>query len=613
MTRMTAVTIAVGQQWHELGQKTALLAARCTGLPVEILGEDAVRKTGLAPSELKFRLFDLVQSENILYFDADLLFVRRWNPLLYADRRELVCVRDHWYQPHIIADARQFGVPPEDYFNSGLFIANRSHHHQWLQFAEASRYETTTKMQDQGPLNAARVRLEIPAHFLSRRYNTVGSAAAPMWDQVQAIGLHYAGGDTKELDAIASHALSISEPLSAPDEVDTAQPPKWFWCRIGEGQLRLLSLRPDGTVGAGTTAAARLWFMVGDNGNARKLFLTQPSTISHELTCCERIWHGRAATNALEQITLEPVEGEHLANLIQLQVRQARRGIVIGQPDALTCAVLLSTFPTLDLYMIVEGGTAMQRADSKIDILQATHEWRSRRFIVDAPTSQSALSIVPGDSSDFVLFTSSARASATFIYNWLGKLREGGLVVFQVTSDRSLASILEQLARSMQSVINPQDGFCWFSVPTVQLHACATSPASSNPLLAPVVRQALDSDAPINDSMRLNRNGPPQASAECEVARMIVMQRHFQYRRIGYDTRAMEFLEDGLIGQGRAGCEDCWYVRTRYDGRITLNLFGRGRVTCRLARGRDGIWRGRWLIGECMPVELVPVRSLDCG
>jgi hypothetical protein len=55
-------------------------------------GGGPLRSRGPALSEL--RLFDeYPEAENILFFDADTIFLQEWNPRVYADRREVVCVR----------------------------------------------------------------------------------------------------------------------------------------------------------------------------------------------------------------------------------------------------------------------------------------------------------------------------------------------------------------------------------------------------------------------------------------------------------------------------------------------------------------------------------------
>ena len=80
---------------------------------------------------------------------------------------------------------------------------------------------------------------------------------------------------------------------------------------------------------------------------------------------------------------------------------------------------------------------------------------------------------------------------------------------------------------------------------------------------------------------------------------------HFAYHRMGHDHRALALLPDGRVGQGAGDCETWWNLRET-DAGLTLDFAGYAGLTCQLRRGRDGVWRGRWLRFERMPVELTP-------
>jgi hypothetical protein len=77
------------------------------------------------------------------------------------------------------------------------------------------------------------------------------------------------------------------------------------------------------------------------------------------------------------------------------------------------------------------------------------------------------------------------------------------------------------------------------------------------------------------------------------------------YRRVGYDERVLELLPSHRIGVGHAACESVWYV-TEQRGELALVLASQTAVTCALRRSPDGAWRGRWIVHERMPVELLP-------
>lgn len=78
------------------------------------------------------------------------------------------------------------------------------------------------------------------------------------------------------------------------------------------------------------------------------------------------------------------------------------------------------------------------------------------------------------------------------------------------------------------------------------------------------------------------------------------------YRRVNHDERPMELLPDGKIGEGSAGCELSWKIERTPSGAV-LTIYGHhGGATCHLSAHQDGVWRGRWLAHERMPIELIP-------
>jgi hypothetical protein len=92
----------------------------------------------------------------------------------------------------------------------------------------------------------------------------------------------------------------------------------------------------------------------------------------------------------------------------------------------------------------------------------------------------------------------------------------------------------------------------------------------------------------------------PEGEAE------LLRGRYYLYRPLGSDERVLALLPGRRIGDGRAEWEQTWRVDDE-DGRRALVIEGRTGPTCRLARGPDGVWRGRWLHHERVPVELRPL------
>jgi Mannosyltransferase putative len=81
----------------------------------------------------------------------------------------------------------------------------------------------------------------------------------------------------------------------------------------------------------------------------------------------------------------------------------------------------------------------------------------------------------------------------------------------------------------------------------------------------------------------------------------------YRYIRVGHDERPLELREDGLVGEGAAERERLWSINT-IDGEVVLTLLGENSTTGHL-RADDGVWRGRWLQCERMPIELRKLAS----
>jgi hypothetical protein len=82
--------------------------------------------------------------------------------------------------------------------------------------------------------------------------------------------------------------------------------------------------------------------------------------------------------------------------------------------------------------------------------------------------------------------------------------------------------------------------------------------------------------------------------------------RAFEYCRVGHDQRRMTFRPDGRVGEGAAGREIFWRLKTKAGGWV-LEILSETEVTCRLKQDWSGIWRGRWLACEKMPIALSPL------
>jgi hypothetical protein len=168
-----AVTIGTGP-FESMAPLAAKEVRALTGLETVVLGADEFAASGLPhPSLLKFRIFDLVHAENVLYFDADMVCLERWDPRSHFGDPAIVAVRERMLNT-IRHEASAWGMPAEEYFNAGMFIASAAHHRPWLRLAESLYPPGGLTLFDQSPLNAARHRLGVPIRMLDRRYNWLG-------------------------------------------------------------------------------------------------------------------------------------------------------------------------------------------------------------------------------------------------------------------------------------------------------------------------------------------------------------------------------------------------------------------------------------------------------
>ncbi len=87
----------------------------------------------------------------------------------------------------------------------------------------------------------------------------------------------------------------------------------------------------------------------------------------------------------------------------------------------------------------------------------------------------------------------------------------------------------------------------------------------------------------------------------------------YTYRRVGYDERPIELLDNGTVGIGAAGCERKWHPEPCQNGWRIAVTGDKGDVRFRLEMFDDGILRGRWLHAEEMPIELIPQGARTTG
>ena len=102
------------------------------------------------------------------------------------------------------------------------------------------------------------------------------------------------------------------------------------------------------------------------------------------------------------------------------------------------------------------------------------------------------------------------------------------------------------------------------------------------------------------------RRWRPEHKTEAErAAAEHLCARQWCYRRVGHDERPLTFHPCGLIGEGANDRERLWDLRAVGD-RLFVEIFAHYEKTLAAELTPKGIWRGRWVVYEQMPVELVP-------
>jgi hypothetical protein len=174
---LLAVTIGIGAEHQALAAEAARRMRHFARVDVHVLGRRELIRTAVAdPNHLKFHLFDLVDAQNLLYFDADAFCLRPWNPRLWLNRPEWIAVRGFWFDPRVRRLGEFYGFGDET-FNGGLFLINRRHHQRVLRLAQTiqpgdNRFPGLDNP-DEIAFSAALAALQVPIHFLDRRFNWI--------------------------------------------------------------------------------------------------------------------------------------------------------------------------------------------------------------------------------------------------------------------------------------------------------------------------------------------------------------------------------------------------------------------------------------------------------
>jgi len=224
---MIGVTIGIGPVHEAIAKISAKCFLEMTGLDVLILGEKELKQSGLThPASLKLKAFDFVDDDDILYFDADWFCIKNWNPLIFNNSKLITVCNDFvlkidfpkQYEDydvkkfddynlnnlafHSISEIRNeyideikefSGIKLEysKWINTGLWIANKKHHQEWLDKSFKNYIGSIghhPQYYEQPSMNKAIEELGLEIKYLGRKYNTLVASKKKWLDGL--VGMH---------------------------------------------------------------------------------------------------------------------------------------------------------------------------------------------------------------------------------------------------------------------------------------------------------------------------------------------------------------------------------------------------------------------------------------
>jgi ADP-heptose:LPS heptosyltransferase len=282
-TRNLAVTIGVGA-YANLARLAAREVELRTGLPTLVLGDSEFAASGLEhPAFLKFRLFDLTDADNILFFDADMVALDNWDPTQFFGHAAIACVRERMISI-IREESQSWNIPPEEHFNTGVLILNREHHAPLLRQAESLRFAHPTVLNDQLPINAARLQLNIPLCGLDRRFNFLGFGASSLSHDIPVVFAHRLAPNRQDLnESYFNGDYSLFDPQFKIDQSATARLANstynYYDADRNRGIIRLLD---DGTIYPTADPDAESYWFVHTKNNRPTIALASETQILHQ-------------------------------------------------------------------------------------------------------------------------------------------------------------------------------------------------------------------------------------------------------------------------------------------------------------------------------------------
>lgn len=633
--KMVAVTIGVGAKWRKIAELAAESVRERTGLETRIMGDEAMTRYRLGTAHfLKFRLFEeFPDADDILYFDADTIFLQQWDPRVFAGHDELICVRDRDDDETVRKECKLIELPANMYFNSGFFIVNREHHARMLHKAEHDVPEYQTVFFDQTYLNRARRVLGIPALFLPKEYNYLGFDLNRSGGRAVIGHFHlldrrpepeiepyFRGWLARSAGRCAPDPRTLGYVSRPPADTNPPVPPTLEKYRaLLEAAVKVRRRYPAkrfagrGIVicGGGAKYFPCLWVCVK---MLRHLGCELPIEVwhlgPHEMTPAMRALLAPLGVRCVDghEVRREhPVRTLHgwelkcyallhsaFAEALLLDadnVPVADPSYLFDEPEYLAKgAVFWPDFGRLGADRSIWQITGVPYRDEP--------EFESGQILVNKGQCWRELHLAMhfNEHSDFY-YRHVHGDKETFHLAWrkLGRdyaMPERGIYALEATMcqhDFQGRRIFQHRNFDKWKVWGGNRRIHGFKHEDLCLGFVEELRAQWNELPLGVRRWLPE------------RRG----EAERAAAQRLVAQ-SWDYRRLGKDRRAMRFLDDGRVGEGAAGCEQLWDIRTHQD-QLVLEVFSATQKTLAATFESDGVWRGRWLAFERMPVEIAPL------
>jgi|SRR5579864_2706381 len=287
---MIAVTIGFGEPFARLATYAAQAVRHMTGLKTVILDGNHFAASGLPhPHHLKLKIFDLIDDDEVLYFDSDIVCLNPWNPKRFARTDALVAVADR--PAHISGICRDWDIPVREFFNAGLMILNRSCHHDWFRETERVILDhpgvRTYQSTDQDVLNITRCRLGLKLELLDRRYNWIGFGTGKLCHEIPVFMAHSLREEYSKMVNIDFFEGRYKPPFNWHIEINEDEMNKLknqTLCVKGGNWEKPMRLNSDATIGPPYYPGwGRHWFVHNKCGSLR-LAITSDTEILREFT-----------------------------------------------------------------------------------------------------------------------------------------------------------------------------------------------------------------------------------------------------------------------------------------------------------------------------------------